>query len=299
MGAIPIVSARVAAGVRGRAPHFTTGARRMQMVRLAAPVLAAVLALAAATALVEHDREAARNVSTLTEIGLDRAERPPPGTAAPGLARNPILSEPADSPFLGHASGGPFSIPLLRSLRFSLVEPARDTPRERGRSTPGGAWREARLVRATRDDRARIEAYARRYRIPDALSTQIYEAALAERVSPALAYSLIRVESGFDPRAVGIRGSIGLTQIRPSTARELAPSVTATDLYVPRVNLALGLRYLRRLLVRFDHDVAVALAAYNRGPTRVEAQLERGDLPRIAYVTRILRDVERGSRRAL
>jgi hypothetical protein len=270
----------------------------MQMVRLAAPVLAALLALAAAAALVEHDREAARNVSTLTEIGLDRAERPPPG-AAPGLPQNPVLSEPADSPFLGHVPGGPFSVSLLRSLRFGLSRPDPATPRERSRSTPGGAWREARLVRATQDDRARIEAYARRYRIPHALSTQIYEAALAERVSPALAYSLIRVESGFDPRAVGIRGSIGLTQIRPSTARELAPSGTPTDLYVPRVNLALGLRYLRRLLVRFDHDVAVALAAYNRGPTRVEAQLERGDLPRIAYVTRILRDVERGSRRAL
>ena len=118
-------------------------------------------------------------------------------------------------------------------------------------------------------------------------------------MSPALAFSLIRTESGFDPRAVGVRGSIGLTQIRPSTARELAPRVTADDLFAPGVNLALGLRYLRSLLDRFDHDVVVALTAYNRGPTRVEAQLERGHVPRIAYVTRILRDVERGFGTAL
>ncbi|HEY7530059.1 MAG TPA: transglycosylase SLT domain-containing protein, partial [Gemmatimonadota bacterium] len=190
----------------------------MHLARLGWLCLAAVIAVAAATALVEHDRDAAGAVSALAEIGLDRAERPPPGAGFLGLAGVAGFPHPAGSPFLGHAPGGPFSVSLLRSLRFSLIEPVARPPAG-GRSTPGAAWREATLVRATGADRARIQAYARRYRIPQGLSAQIYEAAVAERVNPALAYSLVRTESGFDPEAVGMRGAIGLTQIRPSTAR--------------------------------------------------------------------------------
>jgi soluble lytic murein transglycosylase-like protein len=140
---------------------------------------------------------------------------------------------------------------------------------------------------------ARITAFASHYRIRQQLSRQIYEAARAEQVSPALAFGLVRVESGFDPQAVGPSGSIGLTQIRPGTAREIAPEVTSDDLYSPRLNLRLGFRYLRSLLDRFDQDAALALAAYNGGPGLVEQLLARGQRPRGEYARKILRNVER------
>jgi len=141
----------------------------------------------------------------------------------------------------------------------------------------------------------RITAFARRYDIEFQLSRQIYEAARAERVSPGLAFGLVLVESGFDPSAVGPRGSIGLTQIRPGTAREMAPRVQPADLYAPALNLRLGFRYLHTLLDRFDQDVTLALAAYNRGPTHVERQVARGESPGTGYARKVLRNVERGS----
>lgn len=159
-------------------------------------------------------------------------------------------------------------------------------------SALGAAWRDARLAEAGSADQARITAFARRYGIGRQLSSQIYEAARSEGVHPALAFSLVRVESGFDPRALSAFGAIGLTQIKPRTARELVPGVSHADLYSTRLNLTLGFRYLRHLLDRFDQNVVVALAAYNRGPTRVERQLARGKSPRSAFARKILRNID-------
>jgi soluble lytic murein transglycosylase-like protein len=141
----------------------------------------------------------------------------------------------------------------------------------------------------------RITAFARRYDIETQLSRQIYEAAQAERVSPALAFGLVLVESRFDPEAVGTHGAVGLTQIRTATAREMVPRVLASDLTAPALNLRLGFRYLHTLLDRFDQDVMLALAAYNSGPTRVEQQIARGQAPSTAYARKVLRNVEGGS----
>jgi soluble lytic murein transglycosylase-like protein len=140
-----------------------------------------------------------------------------------------------------------------------------------------------------------VSAFAARYGIELQLSRQIYEAARAERVSPALAFGLVRVESEFDPAAAGSGGGIGLTQIRPVTARELVPHVRTADLYSPGLNLRLGFRYLHAQLDRFDQDVTLALSAYNRGPTHVEGQLARGQAPGTAFARKVLRNVEPGS----
>ncbi|MFN2431772.1 MAG: lytic transglycosylase domain-containing protein [Gemmatimonadota bacterium] len=166
------------------------------------------------------------------------------------------------------------------------------------RASPGATWREARLQGPGELHDRRISAFARRYGIGSGLSRQIYEAACAEQVHPALAFGLVKTESGFDAGAVGPTGSIGLTQLQPDTARELSPSVSVGDLYRPRVNLALGFRYLRRQLDRFD-DVTLALAAYNGGPSRVETLLASGRHPRGAYARKVLHNVEPASRAAL
>lgn len=142
---------------------------------------------------------------------------------------------------------------------------------------------------------ARIAAYATSYGIRPGLSRLIYDSARAERVNPALAFGLVNVESAFNPRAIGPTGSIGLTQLQPRTARGLAPNVSTSDLYTPRLNLTLGFRYLRSLLDRFDEDTGLALSAYNRGPERVAGMLARGRTPRGGYARKVLRDVEQRS----
>jgi len=80
-----------------------------------------------------------------------------------------------------------------------------------------------------------------------------------------LVRAIIQVESNFDPRAVSVKGARGLMQLMPATARALR----VTDSFDPEQNIRGGVRYLRELLDRYDHDESVALAAYNAGPTAV------------------------------
>src|SRR3989454_12613017 len=56
---------------------------------------------------------------------------------------------------------------------------------------------------------------------PADLAAATYDIALAEGVDPVLAFRLVRVESGFNPRAKSREGALGLTQVLPSTARQI------------------------------------------------------------------------------
>jgi soluble lytic murein transglycosylase len=106
-----------------------------------------------------------------------------------------------------------------------------------------------------------------------------------------LMLALIEQESRFDPDAVGIRGSIGLMQVRPFVGRDVAlrngiPWQEKRTLRDPVANVRIGTAYLAELRARFD-DVDMAMAAYNIGPTRVARRLEAGRKPRGPYLRRI------------
>lgn len=96
---------------------------------------------------------------------------------------------------------------------------------------------------------------------------------------PYLVAALIREESVYDPRAVSPVGAMGLMQIMPDTGRRMARTVGLADftidqLFVPEVNLRLGVRYLEDLLDRFAGNSAYAVAAYNAGPEAVVRWIE-------------------------
>lgn len=101
----------------------------------------------------------------------------------------------------------------------------------------------------------------------------------------ALVHGLIRQESMFDLQALSSAGARGLMQLMPATAAETAKKAgmehrqewLATR---PAHNIALGSRYLAQMLRRYDGNYALALAAYNGGPGRVDRWLKENGDPR-------------------
>lgn len=103
--------------------------------------------------------------------------------------------------------------------------------------------------------------------------------------------ALVEVESTCSPVARSARGAVGLTQVRPLTARAVAlangmPWRGESMLLDPDDNLRIGLAYLNELETRFG-DLRLAVAAYNLGPTRVAAMPAHA-ARRTAYVRRVL-----------
>lgn len=90
-------------------------------------------------------------------------------------------------------------------------------------------------------------------------------------LSPALVFSVIKAESGFNPNAVSSAGAIGLMQIMPETAKWLVGS--NTNLLNPAENIKIGCKYLAYLKEEFL-DEATILTAYNAGPNKTKVWLE-------------------------
>jgi soluble lytic murein transglycosylase-like protein len=138
-----------------------------------------------------------------------------------------------------------------------------------------------------------ILEFASRYSIPADLSTQIYDVAIAEGIPAAVGFQLVKVESGFQNTAQSSAAAIGLTQLRLVTARAYDATVDPSDLMNADVNLRLGFRYLKDLLARFDHDLPLALEAYNKGPTFVSAEQELGNDVEGRYSKAVMRGVHK------
>ncbi len=143
-------------------------------------------------------------------------------------------------------------------------------------------------TRAELERAHRILEFSGRYRIPADLTARIYDIALAEGIPPALGFQLVKIESQFKNTAQSHMAAIGLTQLRILTARAYDPTIDESDLMNPDVNLRIGFRYLKDLLTRFDNDLALALEAYNKGPTLITAQMAEGEEVRGRYSRKVL-----------
>ena len=102
--------------------------------------------------------------------------------------------------------------------------------------------------------------------------------------------SLVKAESGGNPRAVSRTGARGLMQLMPRTAAELG----VRDSFRPEENVRGGSAYLDALLIYYHNNLAKALAAYNAGPAAVDKY--RGIPPyreTRAYVARVIHEFNR------
>jgi soluble lytic murein transglycosylase-like protein len=94
----------------------------------------------------------------------------------------------------------------------------------------------------------------------------IVENATQHSLHPDFVRAVIQAESAFNPRALSVKGAMGLMQLMPGTAAQYR----VTNAYDPAQNIRAGVAYLKSLLTRFGDDVSLALAAYNAGPGAVE-----------------------------
>jgi soluble lytic murein transglycosylase len=101
---------------------------------------------------------------------------------------------------------------------------------------------------------------------------ELSRAAAEYGVEPSLLWALVREESYFDADIVSSAGAVGLTQLMPDTAADLARQLRleAPDLGDPATSLRMGARHLSGLLGRVDAPVK-ALLAYNAGLARVRS----------------------------
>lgn len=111
--------------------------------------------------------------------------------------------------------------------------------------------------------------------------TNVIEAqASTRKLEPALVMSLIKQESAYHIRAVSVSNALGLMQIIPPTAREIAQDLKMgelalpDDMFVPARNIRMGSYYLAKVLKKVNGHVPLGLASYNAGPHKVERWLK-------------------------
>jgi soluble lytic murein transglycosylase len=136
----------------------------------------------------------------------------------------------------------------------------------------------------------------------------ISEVSRKYQLDPELVKAVIYEESFFDPEAHSSQNAIGLMQVTSIAVQEWVDSTRARDfsaalanvvkpanpgrptnpedaLRNPEVNLHIGCWYLQNLLSRYKNRpaaLAVALAAYNAGPTNVDRWAGDADLARLS-----------------
>lgn len=104
---------------------------------------------------------------------------------------------------------------------------------------------------------------------------------------PAL---IVQAESGGNAAAVSPKGALGLMQLMPDTAKEMAaemgvPYDEGRLLADPQYNMALGTAYIEKMRNRYQGNNALAVAAYNAGPGNVDEWLKKYGDPRTGEIS--------------
>ena len=118
----------------------------------------------------------------------------------------------------------------------------------------------------------------------DGFDLFIKELAEKHNLDPLLVKAVIKVESNFEVGALSRKGAQGLMQLMPQTARELR----VKDVWDPHHNIEGGVKYLRKMLNKFNNNWSLALAAYNAGPNKVKRY---GGIPPYPETQRFVRKV--------
>ena len=121
-----------------------------------------------------------------------------------------------------------------------------------------------------RDPTCQQRQMLRRSQFPQLFNREMGDAAKQSQVRVELLRAIAKQESRFAPGVTSPTGAIGLMQLMPETAAEMAQeSLTTTMIREPERNIRLGARYLDRLLQFWDGNPFLSIASYNAGPGAV------------------------------
>jgi len=126
------------------------------------------------------------------------------------------------------------------------------------------------------EDFKRTRMYQRIAKHPNIVRYQslVEQQAKLNSLDPALVKAIVAVESSFEPGAASAKHALGLMQLTLDTAARYgipgdSKRSAEQKILEPATNIRVGTRYLRDLLVLFDNDLAITLAAYNAGEQAV------------------------------
>ncbi|NNK31945.1 MAG: transglycosylase SLT domain-containing protein [Xanthomonadales bacterium] len=113
------------------------------------------------------------------------------------------------------------------------------------------------------------------WRFPVNFATLAESAASARRLDSSWVMGLMRSESAMAEDAVSSAGALGLMQVMPGTARQLAKRHSLryagrSQLLQAEPNVAFGTAFLEELQARYGGNLALASGAYNAGPHVVD-----------------------------
>ncbi|MHB8292127.1 MAG: lytic transglycosylase domain-containing protein, partial [bacterium] len=112
----------------------------------------------------------------------------------------------------------------------------------------------------------------------------IQKAAKKYNINRGLIEAVIKAESGYRKTAVSDKGAEGLMQLMPATQRIL----NVSNPFNPAQNIYAGTRYLKSLLIKYNGDVPLALAAYNAGKNAVK---QYGGIPPYTQTQNYVKEV--------
>ncbi len=129
------------------------------------------------------------------------------------------------------------------------------------------------------------------------IAKEVKKAGAKYDIDPMLVLSIIVVESSFDKNATSPLGARGLMQLMPGTAKTLCMEMgikyndkVFTDI---ETNVHIGTYYLSKLSSKYNNNMKLYLAAYNRGPSQVDRLLRANDNIPQSYYSRIVKTYQK------
>ena len=118
------------------------------------------------------------------------------------------------------------------------------------------------------------------HRFPIAYADTFITHARRANIPVQWSLAIARQESAFMTDAKSSSGALGVMQLMPATAKQVAAKIGVSfpnnrTLTSPDTNIRLGTNYLGQMLRKYDNNRILASAAYNAGPGRVNQWLNQ------------------------